>query len=467
LNANQYMRRLPKVEKLLADPMIHDLMDEFGRYRLVNVIRESIDKVRQDLIISINNGRKVCEGKEELRAKVIELVQHTLSFSCDTFTPVINATGVVLHTNLGRAPLPREALDKVIEVSTAYSNLEYNIRTGERGERYELVREHLCDLTGAQDALVVNNNAAAVLLSLSAMAFDKEVIISRGQLVEIGGSFRIPDIMSQGGAKLVEVGTTNKTYIGDYERAINENTALLLKVHTSNFKIIGFSANVANSELCELGEKYHLPVMEDLGSGILLDLKSYGFPDEPTVGDSIKSGVDIVTFSGDKLLGGPQAGIIVGRSEFIQIIKEHPLARAVRIDKMTLAALEAVLKLYKKQNWKYIPTINMLTKSPEELQEAAAFLAKGLEKSIGQRGKIQVVDDVSQAGGGSYPGHRIPTKAVAITLNSTSTAEISQKLRQAPIPIIGRIKEDRFLFDVRTMSREDINKTIEMVASLL
>lgn len=467
MDKNQILRKLPPVEKLLEEPKLSNLENSISKSRLVAVLRDSIEEVRQDLIDSMKKGDIPEKSEEDLKRQVISISLNAISSYPYSFKPIVNATGIVLHTNLGRAPLPKEALERIVELSSSYSNLEYDISTGKRGERYDHVRKLLCDITGAQDALVVNNNAAAVLLCLSALAFGKEVIISRGQLVEIGGSFRIPDIMIQSGAQLVEVGTTNKTYIYDYEQAINDNTGLLLKVHTSNFKVVGFSAQVDNHELSCLGEKCNIPVMEDLGSGILVDLKPFGFPEEPTVKDSIKSGMDIVTFSGDKLLGGPQAGIIVGDGKLIEIIKNHPLTRAVRIDKMTLAALEVVLMFYKDEMYENIPTLYMLTKPMKIMEQDAMFLAKGLREKLGDKGTVHIIDDVSEAGGGSFPGHVMPTKAVEVSLKNMSAGELSRRLRNSSVPIIGRVRRDMLVLDVRTMNREDIYKTIEMVESLI
>jgi L-seryl-tRNA(Ser) seleniumtransferase len=467
LEKNQVMRKLPKVAELLNQPEISLLCEKKGRNRVTDAIRESIDIVRQNLVKELKKSDYIETDAKDLMRQIMSYTMEKLSSSPYTLRPIINATGVVLHTNLGRAPLPQTALDRILKIAGSYSNLEYDIKKGGRGERYDHVRVLLCQITGAEDVLVVNNNAAAVLLCLSAIASGKEVIISRGQLVEIGGSFRVPDVMAQSGARLVEVGTTNKTYLRDYENAINEDTGMLLKVHTSNFKVIGFTSNVNNTELSSLGKKYKIPVMEDLGSGILVDLTPYGFPYEPTVSDSLKAGMDLVTFSGDKLLGGPQAGIIVGKRELISRIKSHPLTRAVRVDKMTLAALEAVLLFYKDGYWDEIPTIHMLTRSLQILEEQARLLHKGLTDIIGDKGQVKIIDDISETGGGSFPGHEMPTKAVTMEINEISAQKISERLREVPIPVIGRIKKDKFLLDVRTMTDEDIMKTIEMVGKLI
>lgn len=468
LKINQVMRRLPNMTELLEKSEVIRLIEKFNK----NIVNEALDLSLEELRQKLLNKAKAEENldiktREQYAKVVISKAKERLSYSPYSLKRVVNATGVVLHTNLGRAPLPKQALKRINEVSQSYSNLEYNLDRGERGERYNHVRDLLCDITGAEDALVVNNNAAAVLLSLSALASGKEVVISRGQLVEIGGSFRIPDVMTQSGAKLVEIGTTNKTHLRDYEIAINENTALILKVHTSNFKIMGFSTQVSHEELVSLGKKYEIPVMEDLGSGVLLNLNSFQDFGEPTVSDSIKAGVDMVTFSGDKLLGGPQAGIIVGTCELISKIKQHPLTRAVRIDKLTLSALEAVLMLYKYEQYEEIPLYNMLSKSEEKLQQAAEELAYRLKKVISNKGEVAIVDDVSEVGGGALPGEEIPTKAVAIKPKNVSVETLATKLRHVEIPVIGRIKNDRLLLDVRTMSKEDIKIAVEMVMEAL
>ncbi|MCG0275552.1 MAG: L-seryl-tRNA(Sec) selenium transferase [Thermosediminibacteraceae bacterium] len=468
MERNEVLRKLPKVSELLNEASIKALEEKYGRLAVLKAIRRSIDEIRCSLEKAFEKGfsNNICEEelKKEALERALELFEKYRTYN---LRKVINATGVVLHTNLGRAPLPEEALKNILEVASGYSNLEYDLDEGTRGERYAHVRELLCEITGAEDAMVVNNNAGAVLLVLSALAAGREVIISRGQLVEIGGSFRVPEVMAQSGARLVEVGTTNKTHIADYERAINENTALLLKVHTSNFKFIGFWSEVKIRELKSLGLKYGIPVMEDLGSGVLVDLTKFGLPPEPTVQESLEEGADIVTFSGDKLLGGPQAGIILGKREFIEKIKRHPLTRALRVDKLTLCALEAVLKIYSSGEPERIPVIRMLMKSPQEMEKHARRLAAELQRTIQGKGTVEVIDDVSQVGGGSLPGVELPTKAVSIQLREVGPDELARRLRMARIPVIGRIKKDRFLLDVRTMTEEDLKTASEMVGSVL
>jgi len=348
-------------------------------------------------------------------------------------------------------------MENVVDIVTNYSNLEFDIKKGERGSRYSHLKDILTEITGAEDAMVVNNNAAAVLLVLSTMAKGKEVIVSRGELIEIGGSFRIPDVMEQSGATLKAVGTTNKTHLYDYENAINENTAALMKVHTSNYRVLGFTSSVSIDELYTLKEKYNLPLIEDLGSGVLIDISKFGLEYEPTVQDSIKKGVDIVTFSGDKLLGGPQAGIIVGKKKYIDQMKKNPLTRAFRVDKFSISALEATLRLYldEKIAVEKIPTLNMLSMSIEKLELKAQKLYALLNEKVNDEGlSFHIVDSFSEVGGGSLPLERIPTKCVMISLKGFSVNEFEKSLREYDIPIITRIYKDNIFIDLRTV-RED------------
>ncbi|MDO9574226.1 MAG: L-seryl-tRNA(Sec) selenium transferase, partial [Candidatus Contubernalis sp.] len=398
-----------------------------------------------------------------IEAQVEQLAQRALDKIKEALKPnlcsVINATGTVLHTNLGRSLLAKKAVEAVSEVSCHYSNLELDLSTGERGSRYTHVEDLLCRLTGAQGAVVVNNNAAAVMLVLNTLAQGREVIISRGQLVEIGGSFRIPDVMSQSGAHLVEVGTTNKTHLQDYERAVSDNTAMLLKVHTSNYHIVGFTSQVSGSELVELGRRHSLPVVEDLGSGVLIDLSKYGLMGEPTVQECVREGLDVVTFSGDKLLGGPQAGIIVGNEKYIQQIKKNQLTRALRIDKMTCAALEATLQLYMDEDKavKEIPTLTMLTLPITVLEDRASSLAAVLKEKLTGKVKINVIDGYSQVGGGSLPLEKLPTKLVSLQpYRMVTIEEAVERLREEVVPVIARIHKNQLLIDVRTVLQEEM-----------
>ena len=377
---------------------------------------------------------------------------------------VVNGTGIVIHTNIGRSLISVDVMDNIKDIATNYSNLEYDLEKGERGSRYSHLEDIIIEITGGEAAMVVNNNAAAVLLVLSTMAKDKEVIVSRGELIEIGGSFRIPDVMEQSGAKLVSVGTTNKTHLWDFENAITEDTAALLKVHTSNYRILGFTSSVSAEELYELKAKYNIPLIEDLGSGVLIDLSKYGLEYEPTVQDSIKNGVDVVTFSGDKLLGGPQAGIIVGKREYIEAMKKNPLTRAFRIDKFTISALEATLRFYldEKIAVEKIPTLKMLSMSIEELENKAKTLYELLTENIdNEKCKVEIVDDYSEVGGGSLPLEKISTKCIMLTLNNLSVSEFEKKLREYEIPIITRVYRDNVYIDLRTVREDEFNIVVD------
>lgn len=363
--------------------------------------------------------------------------------------PVINATGVMIHTNLGRSPLAPEMMEHLSAIATQYSTLEYRLAEGVRGSRHEHVDHLLAEFVGAEAAMVVNNNAAAVLLALSAMAHGREVVVSRGELVEIGGSFRIPEVMALSGAKLVEVGATNKTHVSDYERAINQETALLLKVHQSNFRQIGFVKSVPRLELVRLGRRHHIPVMEDLGSGVLLPITLEGYA-EPTVQEVVKDGVDLTTFSGDKLLGGPQAGLAVGRREWIERMKKHPLARAVRVDKMTLAMLELVLRWYREGRGEALPLWRMIRMPAERVKERAERVAHWLHERC-EGISLDIVEDWSEIGGGSMPGARIRTYVIALSLPASELGQWERALREAPTAVIARVSRGKLLLDVRTV----------------
>ncbi|MEW6219204.1 MAG: L-seryl-tRNA(Sec) selenium transferase [Thermodesulfobacteriota bacterium] len=371
---------------------------------------------------------------------------------------LINATGVVVHTNLGRSPLPQAAAARLAEIGCSYSNLEYDLATGKRGSRYSLVEELVCELTGAEAALVVNNNAAAVLLVLDTLARGREVVVSRGELVEIGGSFRIPDVMARTGARLVEVGATNRTHLRDYAGAIGPETALLLKVHTSNYRIIGFTKSVPTGELAELGRQHGVPVMEDLGSGCLVDLAPYGLAGEPTVPAVLESGVDVVTFSGDKLLGGPQAGLIVGRRPIIEAVKRNPLNRALRIDKFTLAALEVVLRLYQEGEGarQAIPTLAMLTAPAPVLRTRALRLARLLARPPLADCAVEVLPLESRVGGGALPEAPLASWGVALSPRGQSVNGLERALRQGATPVIGYIAAERLLLDLRTVADHEL-----------
>lgn len=447
-------RLIPKVDEILEYDKIKELLEHMPRKLVVDSIREEIDSLRKDIM-----ENKVDEEEVNRRIKILVdlVIERSNKKASYKLKRVVNATGVILHTNLGRALINKEVMENVVDIASNYSNLEFDIEKGERGSRYSHLKEILVEITGAEDAMVVNNNAAAVLLVLSTMAKGREVIVSRGELIEIGGSFRIPDVMEQSGATLKAVGTTNKTHLYDYENAINENTAALMKVHTSNYRVLGFTSSVSTEELYTLKEKYDIPLIEDLGSGVLVDLSQFGLEYEPTVQDSIKRGVDIVTFSGDKLLGGPQAGIIVGKKKYIDEMKKNPLTRAFRVDKFCIAALEATLRLYLDQRvaLEKIPTLKMLSMTLDELEGKAKRLHGELTNRIkNENCSFQIVDSYSEVGGGSLPLEKLPTKCIMISLKGLSTAEFEKALREYDIPIITRIYKDNIFMDLRTV-RED------------
>lgn len=454
LNKTELLRNIPAVDKILKNDRIKALLNEYS----YSLVRESLRKVLDSLRLKILNGY-VSEISEE---DIVEELKKSLNKKY-SLRPVINATGVVIHTNLGRAILPEEAIKHVVEIARSYSNLEYDLERGHRGKRYVHIVDAVKKIVNVESAVVVNNNAGAVFLCLNTLARDKEVVVSRGELVEIGGSFRIPDVMAQSGAILREVGTTNKTRLSDYEKAINENTALLLKVHRSNFKIVGFTEEVSVEELSELGRKRGIPVMVDLGSGCFIDLKKYGFYGEPSVQEVIKQGADIVTFSGDKLLGGAQAGFIIGKREPIERISKNPLMRALRVDKLTLAALEATLMLYldEKESIEKIPTLRMILEPLGKIKKRATKILRMLKK---EGIEATLKEDVSMPGGGSLPESGVKTFVVAI--KPSHTEEFAKKLREAQPPVIARIKEDFVIFDARTVQEEEIPLLVKAVKQI-
>ena len=452
MNKNLLYRSIPKVDVLLEDAVIVEKMNEYGRDVVMDAIRTEMDALRAFI-----GG---CDSEEKAQKQIAELKNRIVLRAKKALQPnmrkVINATGTILHTNLGRAPISKEHLAHIVEIASGYSNLEYNLEAGKRGERYSHFEELLCKITGAEAAMAVNNNASAVMLILSSLAKGKEVVVSRGELIEIGGKFRVPDVMEQSGATLVEVGTTNKTHYSDYEDAITENTGALLKVHTSNYRIVGFTESVKIDELVDLSQKHDIPIMEDLGSGVLIDLSKYGITYEPTVQDSIKAGADVVCFSGDKLLGGPQAGIIVGKKKYIDKMKKNQLTRALRIDKFTAAALEVVLKEYlsEKRAVQNIPVLQMIAKTEEDLVKEARKLKRFLT-TLDLDAELAIEDCESQIGGGSLPLERLQSKAVTIKPNKISTAELENRMRFLDVPIIPRVVNDKILLDVRTIGTDN------------
>jgi L-seryl-tRNA(Ser) seleniumtransferase len=415
------------------------------RPRLTALAREALDAER----LGVRERDQTPLDTAALVERIVGVFQRTGLFS---LRAVINATGVVLHTNLGRSLLSSRAMERVAGVGSAYSNLELDLRSKERGSRYSHVEPLLRRLTGAEDAIVVNNNAAAVLLALETLAHGKEVVVSRGELIEIGGEFRIPDIMLRSGAVLREVGATNRTHLRDYEEAIGPNTALLLKVHTSNYRVVGFTAEVSSRELAQLGRARGIPVMEDLGSGSLIDLRPWGLPYEPTVSEVVASGVDLVSFSGDKLLGGPQAGIVVGRQAIVSRLKKNPWNRALRIDKFTIAALEATLSAYEAGIAReVVPTLRLLTEPAASVMARARRVLRGLDRPVMDRLGAQVVQGRSQVGGGALPTVELPTAGLAVGVTDAAARALDAALRAGEPPVVGRLVDDRLFLDCRTV----------------
>jgi L-seryl-tRNA(Ser) seleniumtransferase len=463
MNKKEILSNLPSVDEIMKSADGAKWRRNYPKALVLRAIREAIQKEREVILAGRPDERSI----EEL---IIEIGHHIEKLTDFSLKSVINATGLVLHTNLGRSILSAEVLEQVTKVAGSYSNLEYDLEEGTRGKRYSHIKQLLIEITGAEDGLIVNNNAAAVMISLAALAKGKEVIISRGELVEIGGSFRIPDVMASSGATVREVGTTNKTHRRDYEKALNDNTALLLKVHQSNFRMVGFTSDVTVNEMVALGRKFNLPVMFDLGSGCLVDLKPYGIRVEPTVQEIVKAGVDIVTFSGDKLLGGPQTGVIVGRKTLIEKIEQNPIMRAIRIDKMTLAAFEATLKLYIDESMakEKIPTLAMLLQEPRKIQTRAKKIVKSLILGISDdAARISIIEDVSQSGGGALAEVHFDSYAVAITPAKISVNELEARLRKGNPPVISRIREGQLLLDVRTIQTKEVGILVKAIRQAL
>jgi len=453
------LRQIPKVDSVLEHTAVKHLFGRVPELIIKDAVRQEIEKIRENVLA----GNIINEAELSLDRISVVVVRRVLEMDRPRLRRVINATGVVIHTNLGRSPLSEDAVRQIGMAARGYSNLEYDIDGGERGSRDDLVEELLCRLTGAQAATVVNNNAAAVMLLLRTLAAGKAVVLSRGELVEIGGSFRIPDVMEASGARLAEVGTTNRTRISDYRKGITADTGLLLKVHTSNYRIVGFSEEVSVQELVALGKESSVPVAVDLGSGCLVDLRDLGLKhSEPTVQETLAQGADVVTFSGDKLLGGPQAGIIVGAREHLQTIKKNPMKRALRVGKLTLAALESVLKAYLDPSTvvETIPTLRMMAASRESLSARARRLGKKLSELPV---RISAMPSVSRVGGGSLPLEELPTVLLALEPREMSANDLESRLRLQDPPVIARIVDDKLCLDLRTvLSRElgDLEKAI-------
>lgn len=459
------LRRLPAVDQLLEEPQVKKLLQVLPRRLILKAVRETLDHFR-DLIL---NGGFKDRPPDFSRSNIVDsLKQRALALARPSFRRVVNATGVIIHTNLGRSLLAEEALAAIETAGRYYNNLEFDLSQGRRGLRYSHVEGLLCELTGAEAGLIVNNNAAAVLLTLETLAQGREVIVSRGELVEIGGSFRIPEVMARSGAILVEVGTTNKTHLRDYEDAVTDRTAMLMKVHQSNFRIVGFTELVEAKDLAALAHSRGLPVMEDLGSGSLVDLSVYGLRKEPTVQETVAAGVDVTTFSGDKLLGGPQAGLIIGRRDIIDRVKKNPLNRALRIDKFTLAGLEATLRLYLDEVTAVedVPTLRMITTPYQRLRRRAARLKRKLTAAAGRTVEVGWSDGFSRIGGGALPDEGLKTRLVTLRPLKVSVNSLEEWFRSWPTPIIGRIENELFILDARTMDDGDFDLAAAALAGL-
>jgi len=460
------LRQLPQVDDLLRHPQLASAVAALPRSLAVAVVRRVLADQRHRITTAPADA---LPGDLDESALVRELSQALAAATNPSLRRVINATGVIIHTNLGRSPLGEACLDQLLEVATRYNTLEYDLAKGARGSRHDHLESLLQELTGAPGVLVVNNNAAGVLLALNTLALGREVIISRGQLVEIGGSFRMPEIMAASGAILKEVGTTNKTHLKDFEKAITSETAMLLKVHPSNFRIMGFTHEVSLAEMVALGRRYDLMVVEDLGSGCLVDLGKYGLDKEPTVQETLKAGADLVLFSGDKLLGGPQAGLILGDKEAVDALRQNPLTRALRPDKMTLSALEATLRLYLEEPRAVagIPTLRMLTRPVAELHHQALALARRIRRRFGSHLQVEVVETEGRAGGGSLPQTPLPSRALALQVAALPAQDLEARLRLAITPVIGRVEHGKMLLDVRTLLPGDEPALIAVLDEVL
>jgi L-seryl-tRNA(Ser) seleniumtransferase len=461
--AAERLRQLPSVDELLRRPELVALAQEAGHGLVVEAARNVLDRLRAALA---RGAASALDDLPQIEAEIETEVRHALAPSLN---PVVNATGVVLHTNLGRAPLLRAAVERMLATATAYSNLEYDLAAGRRGKRDVHTARLLARIVGAEAAIVVNNNAAAVLLVLNSLAKGGEVIVSRGELIEIGDGFRIPDIMAESGAILCEVGTTNRTRVADYERAISERTRLLLRVHPSNFRVVGFTERASLEEMVAVGRRAGLPVFEDLGSGCLADLSAHGL-DEPLAGASLAAGVSVVSFSGDKLLGGPQAGIIAGKKEIVERVRRNPLFRALRVGKLTIAALEAVLTSYMRGALDEIPALQMIRMPPAEIERRAQALAAQLSAALpAGEVEIEIRGGQSVVGGGSTPGESLPTHLVAIASVRCSAAQLEERLRHPAegLPVVARVEGDRLLLDLRTvLPEQDAPLAAVLIAAL-
>ena len=481
MTKKELLRGLPKIDEVLKQESLVVLSEEKGDLMVTEAVRAVIAGLRASILdLSDKKAEEFDASALEIEAVAEAAEAKVLRDEELNLYPLSNATGTILHTNLGRAPLCRDAVENVARVSRGYSDLEYNVPKGKRGSRHDLVSELIAELTGAEDAMVVNNNAAATMIVLATIGAGKEIVVSRGELVEIGGAFRIPDIMMQSGAYLQEVGTSNKTKASDYENAIitkqqaeeamfdmdprggmRFETGALMKVHKSNYDIVGFTEEASLEELVEIGKKYDLPVIFDMGNGLMLDMSAYGL-NEPNIPASLATGIDVMLFSGDKLLGGPQAGIIVGKKKYIKAMKKHPLARAMRVDKMTFAALEATLMKYRdpKVALRDIPVLNMISASGEEMRAKAERLADAI-KRVNPALSLELVPVEDQIGGGSAPMVRLPGWAVSVKDGMKSADRTERKLRKAEVPVVARINEDRLLLCVRTIAEDELQTVAE------
>jgi len=463
MDKNQLYRLIPKVDTIMGREAIQKLDTELDRKHILTIVRQELDALR----IFIDETDDVNTIKQRIDSTESNIIKSLHRIGQGKLIKLINCTGVIVHTNLGRSILSDEIFEEIKQKLISYTNLEYDLESGNRGSRHSIVESLVCLLTGAESAMIVNNNAAAVMLTLNTFSQNKDTIVSRGELVEIGGSFRIPEVMKMSGARLVEVGTTNKTRLSDYEHAISDNTGTIMKVHTSNYKILGFSESVSIEALAELGKSTGIVLIEDLGSGTLVDFKPFGITHEPTVMESVEKGIDLVTFSGDKLLGGPQAGLIVGKKHLIDKMKKNQLARALRVDKFTLAALESVLKIYLKEDQAFnkIPTLKMITQDKEKVKDKAESLKTMLVEN-GFKSIIKVIESESMIGGGSLPIALIPSYAVEIQPLNCRVSTLEKELRHAPIPVISRIEDDKLILDMRTVGDDELkiiaNQLIEI-----
>jgi L-seryl-tRNA(Ser) seleniumtransferase len=462
---SELFRMIPAVDRLLNSPGLLEVSARYPRSLVLKAINQVLDEIRRRILSG--------EGFDDSSMLSLENVSHHVreklaNLSRPSLRPVINATGIVVHTNLGRSILSERALSKFRPIAGGYSNLEYDLAQGKRGSRYTHVEGILKEITGAEAAMVVNNNAAAVLLSLDTLAKGREVVVSRGQLVEIGGSFRIPEVMRKSGAKMVEVGTTNKTHLRDYEEVIGPDTALLLKVHTSNFQVIGFTEEVPTPELVNLGRKYSIPVMEDLGSGCFVDFSRYGLNKEPMVQEVLADGADLVTFSGDKLLGGPQAGVILGQANLVEAIRKNQLNRALRIDKLTLLAMEETLRLYRDEGTaiREIPTLKMICQPYKRMKTKAEKLLKITGSLKSPNFDLHLSEGESKVGGGALPLLVIPTCLLRIIPKKLSAHAIEAWFRSYDPPIIGRVEKEHVLFDVRTIQNRELKTVAQAIGAL-